>query len=446
MSLEWFYYQIFLSLHIDYQPFVVVKEEFLHYLWKYRLFYPDRLSTTDGEPVQVLHPGQENHDAGPDFLAAKIRIGDTLWAGHLEMHIASSHWSQHRHHEDAAYGNVILHVVYQHDREAVNFKGERLPVIQLKGMFNESLLDNYQKLLSARSWVPCQGSIASFDRGFIGQWLHRVLVERLERKSEEVLHYYKYFNQDWEQTFYCLLLRNFGFKANSSPFGLLAKRTPLRILLRNSTSLTAMEAMLFGQSGLLDETCQDDYPRSLLEKYKHQKWKHQLEPLPAHLWKFAKLRPAGFPTLRIAQVAMLLHRVPHLFSALIESNTSDEISALLRVNASPYWDTHYVFDKESPVKAKTLGNDAINNLIINTLAPVMFVYGKHSLRPDLGEKALDFLNQQTAEKNTIIRQWKSHGLEARNAGESQALLELKKYYCTPKKCLNCAVGHKVLSQ
>jgi hypothetical protein len=425
---------------------VDMKEEFLHYLWKYRLFNPERLTTANGEPVQILNPGQENHDAGPDFLAAKIRIGETVWAGHVEIHTSSSHWYRHRHQEDAAYGNIILHVVYEHDREAFTHQGELLPVIELKGKFNESLLHNYHKLLAAKSWVPCHESIGKIDRGYLSTWLHRILVERLERKSEEVLHFYKFFNQDWEQTFYFLLARNLGFKANTQPFGMLAQRTPFKMLLRSSSNLASIEAMLFGQSGLLPKTSGAVYPRALVDEYRHQQRKHQLEPMPAHLWKFAKLRPAGFPTIRIAQLAMLIHKVPRLFSALIDSNSLKEILALLRINTSPYWDTHFVFDKTSPARTKTLGTDAINSIITNTLAPALFVYGKHSLQPHLGEKAIDYLAEIPSEKNAIIAKWKQLEVSARNAGESQALLELKKYYCTPKKCLHCAVGHKVLMQ
>ncbi len=423
-----------------------MKEDFISYLWKNRLLFPDQLFTTTGEPVQVVHPGQQNSDAGPDFFAARIRIGGTLWAGNVEIHVRSSQWNQHGHQADAAYDNIILHVVFEHDQEVFNSRGKVMPVLEIKDCFEHKLLQNYQRLQVSKAWVPCEGLVGETDALILNNWLNRLLVERLERKSAEVLHFFKYFGNDWEQTFYFLLARNFGFKVNASPFGLLAQRTSHKLLERNRNNLTALEALLFGQSGLLGEHLQDVYPRSLLAEYRHQQRKHDLKPIDAKLWKFARLRPVNFPTIRIAQFAMLFHQSGHLFRNMVETKKPSDIHLQFKVKASPYWDDHYVFGKSSPKREKHLGKDAINNLVINTVAPVLFIYGKQSMRPELCDKALNLLQETPPENNSVVRKWESLGVNAQHAADSQALLELKKYYCTPKKCLQCPIGHMILKR
>jgi len=423
-----------------------VKEEFLHYLWRNQLLNPSNLHTTDGQEIQVLSPGQSNTDSGPDFVAAKVRIGDTLWAGQVEIHIRSSHWEMHGHQRDAAYGNVILHVVYEHDREVFDQNGNPIPVLEVNGRFRKELLSTYLRLMESGNWVPCKGLIRAAEREVLPFWLNRLAVERLERKSDEVLHYLQYFQNDWDQTLYFLLARNFGFKINATPFGLLAQRTPLKVLLRISDKLFSIESILFGQAGHLSNDLTDDYPRSLLAEYRHQKTKYNLEPLDAHLWKFSKLRPQNFPTIRISQFAGLLSQANHLFGMITDILHPDEVVSRFRVKASEYWDTHYTFEKESPKISKALGIDAIHNILINTLTPVMFVYGKQNMRPEICDRALEWLFRIPAESNSVISNWASAGISARNAAESQALLELKKYYCTPKNCLRCAIGTAILKQ
>jgi len=422
----------------------ILKEEFLHYLWKHQLLIPAELHTTEGEALRIVYPGVENSDSGPDFLAAKIMIGDTLWVGQVELHLKSSLWSQHGHQNDAAYGNVILHVVYIHDQDVLDCNGNTIPVLELHGKFREELLHNYQLLLSSKAWIPCQGLLNKCDKGLIAMWLNRLLVERLERKSEEVEKFFEYFKNDWDQTLYYLLARNFGFKANAIPFALLAQRTPLKILQKLGDNAFAMEAILYGQSDLLPKECADNYPQRLQNEYAYQRKKHSLEPLDAHLWKFFKLRPQNFPTIRISQFAKLITQTPHLFRMLTDAKSIEEIAQIFKLNASEYWGTHYVFGKASAFSIKKLGADAVNNIIINTISPVIFVYGKQSLRPEYCEKAIDFLAMVPAENNMVIRQWAQLGITAQNAGESQALLELKKYYCTPKSCLQCAIGSALL--
>ena len=421
-----------------------MKEDFISYLWKNRLLLPNDLRTVEGEPVSIQHPGQENYDSGPDFFAARIRLGTTLWVGNVEIHTRSSNWNQHGHQSDPAYDNIILHVVYEHDQEVRNSKGEVFQVLEVKNSFDPKLLENYESLQVSKAWVPCEKQIGDAAGLVWTHWLNRLLVDRLERKSEEVKHFLEYFGNDWEQTFFFLLARNFGFNVNSSPFGLLAQHTPSQLLARNRDNLTILEALLFGQAALLNENFNDVYPRTLWKEYQHQAEKHHLQAITKGLWKFARLRPLNFPSIRIAQFAMLIHQTGHLFRNLLETKKPGDIQRQLRVKASPYWDEHYVFDKKAIRKEKPLGKDAIDNIIINTLAPVLFVYGRQNSRQELCDKAIDLLQTIPAEKNAIIRNWRALGIKAQHAADSQALIECKKYYCTPKRCLHCPIGHLIL--
>jgi hypothetical protein len=423
-----------------------MKEDFITYIWKNKLLYHEQLFTTCGEAVKIFHPGQENLDAGPDFFNARIQIGDTLWAGNVEIHTRSSFWKQHGHHTDKAYDNIILHVVFENDQEAINTRGEIVPVLEIKEKFNPKFLHNYKRLKESKAWVPCQNMIAGVNEIVLNSWLNRLVIERLEQKSDDVLHFLKYFGNDWEQTFFYLLARNFGFKTNASSFALLAQRTPFKLLARSKDNLTSLEALLFGQAGLLNQKHTDIYPRALLSEYQYLRKKHQLEPIDEKNWKFARLRPVNFPTLRIAQFAMLMHQSGHLFRNIMETQKPQNIHLQLKVKASPYWDDHYVFDKVAAKKTKQLGKEAINNIIINTVAPVIFIYGKQSMRPDLCDKALDLLTHTPAENNVIIRNWGKARIKAKNAADTQALIQLKKYYCSPKKCLQCPIGHILLKE
>ncbi len=421
-----------------------MKENFIVYLWKNRLLHPGKLQTTKGETVEIIHPGQENPDSGPDFFAARIRIDGTLWVGNVEIHTRSSHWEKHGHQNDPAYDNTILHVVYEHDREISAGAQQKIPVMEVKGCFDQYILDNYQNLLLSKTWVPCENNLEMVDTFIVQNWLNRLLVERLERKSGEVAHFFSYFSNDWEKTFYYLLARNFGFKVNTSPFGLLAQHTPYPLLAKNKNNLTAIEALLFGQAGLLNQPFKDVYPRALKDEYRYLKKKYELQPLKKELWKFSRLRPVNFPTIRIAQFAMLVHTSGRLFRRIMQAISPNEIIELFQIKASPYWDNHYVFDKPSAGKPKNIGMDAIQNIIINTVSPVMFVYGKEAEKPMVSDKALSLLQEVPPENNAVTRKWKALGVKAQNAADTQALLELKKYYCSPKKCLKCAIGHVVM--
>ncbi|MFN3555912.1 MAG: DUF2851 family protein [Bacteroidales bacterium] len=417
-----------------------MKEDFIHFLWRFRLLDPGPMHTTQGETLQILSPGSWNKHSGPDFSAARVRIGETLWVGNVEMHLKSSDWYRHNHQHDEAYHNIILHVVMEHDCEIEDSMGNPIPVLEISSCFDPALASKYIKIMESRSWIPCAAFIDQTQPVILMNWLSRLQIERLERKSEEILEFFHYFNQSWEQTFYYFLARNFGFKVNASPFGLLAQKTPYLILGKHKNDLTQLEALLMGQAGMLEETFSDAYPNLLRREYIFLRKKYQLSPMEKSLWKTSKLRPPNFPTLRLAQFARLIHQSSGLFSRLVECASVDEIYLLFDLQCSPYWDTHYTFDKPSGSRIKKLGHDAIDNIIINTLVPMKFVYGNHSLKPEQKDQAFAMLSTLDAEDNAVIRNWKKLGITPANAAESQALLELKKFYCTPKKCLNCAVG------
>ena len=335
--------------------------------------------------------------------------------------------------------------MYEHDTEIRNSKGEIIPTLEIKNRFNLNLLGNYLKLKSAMTWIPCQGSISNVDAIVTAIWFERLVVERLERKTTEVLHYLNYFNHNWEHTFYFLMARNFGMKVNAIPFGMLMQRTPLHILQKYRDKLLTIEALLFGQAGLLSETYRDDYPAMLHNEYLHLKNLHKIKPIDRSVWKLSRMRPAGFPAIRIAQFARLLNSNGKLFDLVTGTYTLAQYDEAIRVQASAYWDNHYMFDRPSPYAVKQFGNDAIRNILINTIIPTMFVYGSENMKPGLKEQAIGLLQSIPPETNQYMKKWRELGIKPINAAESQALLELKKNYCIPRKCLKCQIGHFLIN-
>lgn len=421
-----------------------MKEDFIHFLWKFKLFNSTDLFTTDGLPLEIIHTGMHNTDSGPDFSAARLRIDGTTWAGNVEMHIRSSDWFRHRHQNDPAYGNIILHVVMEHDRDIFDSDGNVVPVFEIRNFFDAALMHKYEKIMQSKSWIPCENFISEADSFIIMNWLNRLVVERLERKADEIVQFYTFFERNWEQTFYYFLARNFGFKVNGSPFALLSQQTNYRIVARHRDDLTQLEALFFGQAGLLEDGFKDAYPTLLKREYDFLKHKYALNPIDGSLWKFGKMRPQNFPTIRIAQFARLMHQSENLFSQITEKASKDEIRKLFMAKCSPYWNDHYRFDKSSSTKSKNLGIPAIDNIIINTIVPLKFVYGRESLRNDIQEQAITLLTTLPAEDNQIIRKWINNDIKPESASDSQALLELRKFYCTPKKCLLCAIGNNLV--
>ncbi len=425
---------------------MVFAEDFLHYVWKFSLYQKADLTTAEGEVLQVIFPGFKHHHAGPDFQQAKIKINDTIWVGNVEIHIRASDWIRHNHSNDAAYNNVVLHVVYKNDVEIQNQAGLKIPVLVLEDRISDQLLLQYQNLLFAEQVdFPCQKIINRVDEFTVQTWLDRMLIQRLEEKSAKVKEVLIQQKGNWEETFYQLLAANFGFKINALPFELLAKALPLPILAKHRFSLLQTEALIFGQAGFLAEEITDPYYLSLQKEYYFLQHKYNLVPLKKHLWKFLRLRPLNFPTIRLAQFAALMHRNHRFLSEIISTENIKNIDAsFIGINPSVYWQEHYQFGKISKPVTKTLGSSSAENILINTVAVFLFAFGKENQAEVQRNKALQLLENLPCENNFIISSFITAGVKVKSAADSQALIELKNEFCDKKCCLDCAIGHKLL--
>ncbi len=425
---------------------MIFAEDFLHYIWKFQLFEHKNLQTIDGESIEIIAAGSHNTDSGPDFHTAKIRIADTLWAGNVEVHINSSDWVKHHHQIDNAYYNVILHVVYTDDEPLFLSDGRKIPTVELKDRISNNLYNHYQQLISGnQTIIPCENAISNIDGLTMYNWLTRVLIERFEKKSIAVIKTLKLNKDDWEETFYQYLAANFGFKTNALPFELLAKSITQNIFAKHKNNPLQIEALIFGQSGLLIGDFNDDYPLKLKAEYAFLAKKYHLKPIEPHLWKFMRLRPQNFPTVRLAQFAALIVNSNHLFSKILETNDVKILRELFTtVKVNTYWDKHYRFDVESVESEKNMGTSSIDILLINTVATFLFCYGKHHQLQNIIDKSLKLLEILPKENNKIIQNFSNLGLKIKSALESQALLELNNNYCSRKKCLQCAIGNKIL--
>ena len=428
-----------------------MREEFLYYIWENRLTDKD-LKTTEGDQVDVVATGYRNTDSGPDFLEAKIQIGDKLWAGHVEIHVKSSDWNRHGHQNDKAYKNVILHVVYENDTQV-----NSIPTLELKGHFDGSLFAQYQKLISSKNWIPCEKSIAQVPVFTRFSWLDRMAVERLESKSGAVIKTLEANQFDWEDALYKLLMRYFGLKVNNEAFEYLANVLPFKTLLKHADNLLQLEAMLRGCAGFLEDDFTEEYPLLLKREFSVMKAKFNLLTMPAERWKFMRMRPSNFPTIRLAQMAQLIHKNGCLFSKIKAAKDSAEAKALFDVAASDYWETHWRFEtrlpnppdphkmgNQSSRKPKHLGETTADVLIINAVAPLLFCYGKLHKDESVCETALQFLEDTEAEDNAVIRHYAQCEIKAENAMQSQALLHLYSYFCKRKRCLECRIGNVLL--
>lgn len=419
-------------------------EDFLIYLWKYKLIDAHQ-SLTSGESIELIDPGTHNKNSGPDFFNARIKIGPTLWAGNVEMHIAASGWEKHGHQNDLAYDNVILHVVFLNDRDVFRKNGEPIPTLELKAKVDLDLLSVYQQLMLNKNWIPCAHLITYASRFVIHSWLDRMIVCRLDRKGEEIAHKLSMENNDWKECFYQSLAKNFGFMVNSIPFELLAKSISLSILAKHKDNLLQLEALLFGQAGLLEGRYRNKYFLTLKKEYAFLAKKYHLIALDSHLWQFMRMRPSNFPTLRISQFAALIYQSSFLFSKILELNKLDEFEELFGVQASAFWDSHYTFKTSSKYKVKKIGKHGIHLLLINTIVPYLYTYGKIKKNSNYCEKALKLLEQVKGESNVVTRNWQKLGLPTGTAYQTQALLELKTSFCRRKLCLECGIGNSILN-
>ena len=422
----------------------IVPEEFLQYIWENRLFINENLKTNNGESLEIINTGKRNTDSGPDFFNAKIKIDDTIWVGNVEIHKNTSDWTKHNHQADKAYSNVILHVVENNDQPVTGNNNQDIPTLLLK--YPEQIKINFQNLLDAKTWIACQNQFHKIDPIILQLGFNRLMIERLEDKTDEILTRLQQNNNDWNATFYQMLARMFGFKVNAVPFELLARSLPLEILAKHKNNLFQIESLLFGNSGLLnDQLLGDDYYLNLRDEFSFLYKKYHLKGIEGHLWKFMRLRPGNFPTVRISQFAALIHRSNGLFSKIIEIESLLDLKQLFEVKASEYWNSHYSFNKSSSRNlVKELGDSSVNMLIINVVIPFLFVFGEKQNKENLKNRALDFLEQLPSEVNSIIEKWKMMGVTSRSAFESQALLQLKNKYCERKKCLNCQIGVKLV--
>ena len=414
-------------------------ERLLQYIWQFQYFNTNELLTIEEETVQVIHPGTYNTNQGPDFIDAKIKIGNTIWAGSVELHIHSSDWKNHKHSGDNNYKNVILHVVWQHDADL------KLPfsTLRLEDKVSKFLLAQYNGLMHAGQFIACEKMIHQLNELVWLSWKERLLVERLQNRSLIVFEHLKKNNNHWEETFWWMLAHNFGIKVNSHAFEKIAQSISINILAKHKNQIHQLEALLFGQAGLLEGNFIEDYPTMLQREYRFLKKKYQLQKVEAPLY-FLRMRPANFPSVRLAQLAVLVHTSLHLFSLVKESRSLAAIKKLLNVTANDYWHYHYMPDELSAFKKKNLGVQMMDNILINTIAPVVFAYGMYHSEDRYKDKALQWLLEIAAEKNAITKGFDKLGIENKNAFDSQALIQLKNEYCNKKKCLDCAVGNKLL--
>lgn len=436
-----------------------MREDFLHFLWRTRRFDLSHLQTTDGQTLEIIDFGEYNRlDAGADFMNAKIKISDMTWFGNIEMHVKSSDWLAHKHQHDAAYRNVILHVVYEDDIPifSPDTEGVQLPCLVMRNRIPEGIFQKYWSLLNNEYWIPCQHHFYKVAEITKDLWFDRLLIERLERKTEAIATALERNRGDWEETFWQFIARYFGSKINADPMEMLAHRVPHLILAKHKNQLFQIEALLFGEAGLLNKDFTDEYPQKLKKEFLFLQKKHNLNaPVDTATWKFSRLRPQSFPTIRLAQLAALVHRSSHLFSKIIaptDKYSVTDLENLFDVKVSDYWHTHYVFDTPSPSNRgsrtvnseKKMGRDTIDLLLINVIAPFLFFYGSMRQEEAMKDRALELLDTIKPEKNTLTDGWQKLGLPIKNAARSQSVIQQKTEYCDKKQCLNCAIGVAIL--
>jgi len=410
-----------------------MREEFLYYLWENRLL-DKNLVTVDGEEVTILSVGNRNHNAGPDFLDAKIKISDTLWVGHVEMHVNASDWFKHGHQDDDAYNNVILHVVYLNDSERLE-----IPTVEVFGHFDESIYSRYNVFMKSQQWVACEKLITNVQTFTWLSWLERVVVERLEEEVADVQKRLVANKYDWEETLYQRIMRYLGLKVNNDAFEWLSRLLPLRILRKHIDNPILIEAMFFGCAGFLERDFAEPYPILLQREYKVMKSKFDLITMPESYWKFLRLRPPNFPTIRLAQMSAIVSLFDNLISKILAINDIGEIYTFFDVEINDYWTTHYLFEKPSRRQKKSLGSTAVDILIINAIVPVLFCYGMTHDNQELKDRSVGFLEKLKPENNLVVRNFTEIGVNVCNAQQSQALLHLYNNYCRKRRCLECRV-------
>jgi hypothetical protein len=423
-----------------------MNEDFLHYVWQYKMFSKVNFRTTNKENLTILKAGLHNKNAGPDFLSAHLKIEGQTWIGNIEIHLKASDWYLHNHEMDANYDAVILHVVWENDAVIFMKNNKPMPTLVLKDFVAVTVLSNYRNLFGTPArWIPCRDAILSVDEFTFSNWKERLFFERLERKSEEINTLLQQQNNNFEAVLFQLLTKNFGLKVNGDAFLRLAQSLDFSIIQKVSFKEEEFAALLFGQAGFLEEDIQDEYYQDLKREYTYLQHKFKVDAIPKNEFSFFRMRPNNFPTIRIAQLVALFHAHKNLFSKLIEANNLKDFYELFVVEIHPFWQTHYNFESISKPSPKKITGSFVDLLIINTIIPLKFLYQKSRGEVDIAF-FLELLKKIKPEKNSIISKFSEIGVGSKNAFETQALLELKNNYCAPKRCLECAIGNTILKR
>ena len=420
--------------------FCPMTEEFLYYIWRYRLFDQVGLTTEEGEPVNIIYPGERNVHSGPDFSNARIRIGSTLWVGNVEIHVHAGDWKKHHHQKDLSFDSVILHVVMNGSVPVQRSNGKTIPCVRLNGRIKKVLFDRYAQWNSSKAFIPCSAQVKEIPLVLREDVLNSLYVERLEIKAHYVEQILQLNHFHWEETFYQLLARCYGFHTNALPFELLARSLPMNVVARHSDQSFQLEALCFGQAGLLEREFIDTYPQQLQNEYSYLKQKYRIYSIDGHLWKHLRMRPSNFPERRLAQFAALLKNFRGLFSRMMEMQKVEEILPFFHEEPSDYWRSHFRFDQQVADRSPQMGIHSVHNVLVNCMLPFLFVYGKWQRNESIQQRALFFAEQLLPDENSILRSWHRLKWSVSSSFESQALLQLTSAYCSQRQCLSCKIG------
>ncbi|MFY0604751.1 MAG: DUF2851 family protein [Flavobacteriaceae bacterium] len=421
-----------------------MKEDFLHYVWRYALYSQVKLQTTNSEDIQIVKPGLYNKNTGPDFLNSELIINHQKWVGNVEIHVNASDWYVHQHEKDNNYDAVILHVVWNHDVEVYMKDNTTLPTLELKRVVDGNVINNYQRLINnSLKWIPCEEDIKHIDKFTINHWLESLYFERLEYKTIEIESILETSQNNWEALLFHMLSKNFGLSINGDSFLKLAQSFNFTIVRKEKCNLKMLSALFFGQAGFLEEQLEDEYHIALKKEYIYLKHKYHLKSLQKKEFQFFRMRPSNFPTVRIAQLVALYASKEHLFSSIMNAKSVEDYRLLFEINIDEYWKTHYNFGKPSNRSSKKLTNSFIDLILINTILPLKFYYLK--TQGKLSEEHLmNLIKEIKPEKNTIIYKFSDLHIKAENALQTQALIALKNNYCAHKRCLECSIGNQLL--
>ena len=423
-----------------------MNENLLHFLWKLKLFSVNNLKSTNGELIHIISNGIHNLNTGPDFLNAKIEIENQVWAGNVEIHIKSSDWYKHNHETDKNYDAVILHVVWEHDVEIFRENNAKIATLELKNYISKEVLNNYNQLFSKnKKWINCENEIQSIDSFIFDNWLERIYFERLQQKSTMILEMLAVNKNNWEATLFMLLAKSFGLKINGEAFLNFASSFDFSLVRKVSNNVEQLEALFFGQAGLLSNKKESIYFEKLKKEYEYLQVKFRLTPILGGQVQFFRLRPNNFPTIRLSQLAFLYSKYQNLFSKIIEIESLELFYELFDVKTLPYWETHFTFEKESKKSTKKLTKSFVDLILINTIIPLKFVHLKSLGKNDFSS-LFTILENIKPEKNSIISKYNDLKIKSPNAFKTQALLQLKNEYCSKQLCLQCAIGKTILNK